>query len=81
MLGLNIFVLLKPSEELYRDIYVYSFILPSLGRISERWEYGYTLGRVFAVLYFSEKPLDLNEIAQQVGCSVSSVSLQLGRLE
>ena len=49
-------------------------------RIMVRWGYTHTDGRIYGILSIAERPMTIDEIAEETGLSRSSVSTSLNRL-
>ena len=49
-------------------------------RIMVRWGYTHTDGRIYGILGISDRPMTIDEIAEETGLSRSSVSTSLNRL-
>jgi len=48
-------------------------LVEAFGRIFKEWGFGFTPGVVFGTLYLSNKPLTMDEIADETGYSLTSV--------
>ena len=59
---------------------IQSFVL-HFGEMGSRWGINRTVGQIYALLYVSEKPLNADEIAENLGFSRSNVSMGLKELE
>jgi DNA-binding transcriptional regulator GbsR (MarR family) len=51
------------------------------GEMGSRWGINRTVGQIYALLYLSERSLNADEIAEQLGFSRSNVSMGLKELE
>jgi DNA-binding transcriptional regulator GbsR (MarR family) len=51
------------------------------GEMGSRWGINRTVGQIYALLYVSERPLNADEIAEELGFSRSNVSMGLKELE
>jgi DNA-binding transcriptional regulator GbsR (MarR family) len=51
-----------------------------VGGLMELWGFKRALGRMWAVLYFSEEPLPAAELAERLAMSAGAVSMTLGEL-
>jgi DNA-binding transcriptional regulator GbsR (MarR family) len=51
------------------------------GEMGSRWGINRTVGQIYALLYLAERPLNADEIAEQLGFSRSNVSMGLKELE
>ncbi|MCB6184325.1 GbsR/MarR family transcriptional regulator [Leeia sp. TBRC 13508] len=58
---------------------VQSFVL-HFGEMGSRWGISRTVGQIYALLFVSDKPLNADEIADQLGFSRSNVSMGLKEL-
>ncbi|MFN3985478.1 MAG: GbsR/MarR family transcriptional regulator [Rhodocyclaceae bacterium] len=59
---------------------IQSFVL-HFGEMGSRWGINRTVGQIYALLYVSERPLNADEIAEQLGFSRSNVSIGLKELQ
>lgn len=57
-----------------------SFVL-HFGEMGSRWGINRTVGQIYALLYVSEKPLNADEMAEQLGFSRSNISMGLKELQ
>jgi DNA-binding transcriptional regulator GbsR (MarR family) len=51
------------------------------GEMGSRWGINRTVGQIYALLYLAERPMNADEIAEQLGFSRSNVSMGLKELE
>ena len=59
---------------------VQTFVL-HFGEMGSRWGINRTVGQIYALLFLARKPLNADEIAEQLGFSRSNVSMGLKELE
>ncbi|NMG66032.1 MarR family transcriptional regulator [Azoarcus indigens] len=59
---------------------IQSFVL-HFGEMGSRWGINRTVGQIYALLYVSEKPLNADEIAEELAFSRSNVSIGLKELQ
>ncbi len=59
---------------------IQSFVL-HFGEMGSRWGINRTVGQIYAVLYLSEKPLNADQIGDQLEISRSNVSMSLKELQ
>jgi HTH-type transcriptional regulator, glycine betaine synthesis regulator len=63
---------LWPSQVLVAD---------AVGRLMAFWGFKHNMGRIWATLYLSERPLTARDLKEGLGISVGSVSMTLSELE
>lgn len=56
-------------------------VADAIGRLIEFWGFRAVLGRIWAILYLSEKPLAAAEICERLSISTGAASMALGELE
>ncbi|WP_373048985.1 GbsR/MarR family transcriptional regulator [Vulgatibacter sp.] len=56
-------------------------VAEAVGRLIEFWGFRAVLGRIWAILYLSEKPLSASELCDRLSISTGAASMSLAELE
>ncbi|MBW2458990.1 MAG: ArsR family transcriptional regulator [Deltaproteobacteria bacterium] len=68
----------RPQRELWRSEIV---VAEAVGRLMEFWGFKRNMGRVWALLYLSDRPLAARHLQEGLGASVGTVSMTLTELQ
>lgn len=56
-------------------------IIGAIARVAEIWGFSSALGALYGIMYFSDKPMSLDELVKESGYSKSTVSVNMHLLE
>jgi DNA-binding transcriptional regulator GbsR (MarR family) len=56
-------------------------VIDALGEVASSWGYNEVIGRMYGTMFFSDAPLGLDDIADRLGISKATVSLNIPTLE